>query len=253
MKITKDIIDQVGDVKSHVLRDIKSFLENCNRFFFNERELQMHLAIYLKQSKYNNGNYKYDYVDVEYHIPRDFKPEIDKAYPWNTNMLSYDIMVSRAGEFVPIEIKYKLKDVDCKLTRCGEYGEESSGAGATRTISDQGARDLGCYGFWKDVKRVEILRDSFKSVNGGFVLFLTNDSDYVNLPTNKDVSYYNFRIKQGSVISGNLEWQNHPKMEKDYPSFKINGCYDIDWRNLNINDNTKGINNVDLHALLLEI
>ena len=222
MKITKDILDQLASQKrksqllDSVQNDIIDFLNNRNRFFFNERELNMNLAMYLMQQS------KYDDVEVEYRIPRDFNPTISKAYI----TLSYDIMVSKDGEFVPIEIIYKLNATNYNLKRCGE-----DSAGSTQITSNQCVRrDLVCYSFWNDVKRVEILRDSFKSVNGGFVLFLTDDSDYINL------------LKKSVVIIS------------DCTELSLGELHKMDWHHfVDIYDVTKGINVSGLHGGLMRI
>lgn len=44
-------------------KDISAFLSTNDRLFFNERDLQMHLAVYLKETSH------YDDVEVEYFIP----------------------------------------------------------------------------------------------------------------------------------------------------------------------------------------
>lgn len=43
--------------------DVIAFIESNSELFFNERDFQMHLAVYLR------GLNKYDDVDVEYYIP----------------------------------------------------------------------------------------------------------------------------------------------------------------------------------------
>ena len=92
---------------SLVKDDILKFFNQNNELFFNERDLQMHLALWLKESKNN-----YDDVDIEYYVPQN---EL-KEYIWD-NELRIDIVVKKEEEFLPIEIKYKTKKVELKINR----------------------------------------------------------------------------------------------------------------------------------------
>ena len=82
-----------------VKRDIMQYLAQSNgELLFNERDLQMHLALHLIRSGH------YDDVDVEYYVPYE---ELDN-YVWK-NELKLDILVCKDAEFLPVELKYKTK------------------------------------------------------------------------------------------------------------------------------------------------
>lgn len=51
------------DLISTLKTDIVAFIEQQEELMFNERDFQMQLAVYLRQSG------RYDDVDVEYYIP----------------------------------------------------------------------------------------------------------------------------------------------------------------------------------------
>ena len=70
----------------------------------------MHLAIWLKRIG------KYDDVDVEYYVPFE---EFGGKYIWESE-LSLDIVVKKGEEYIPVELKYKTKKVEKKLTRFNE-------------------------------------------------------------------------------------------------------------------------------------
>ena len=52
------LVDSVRD-------DIRKFLERNDELLFNERDLQIHLAMSLQKS-----SHAYDDVDLEYYVPR---------------------------------------------------------------------------------------------------------------------------------------------------------------------------------------
>ena len=66
-----------------VRQDVFAFLENNDELLFNERDFQMHLAMWLR-----NSSNRYDDVDVEYYVP---KSELDD-YVWDSE-LRLDIVV----------------------------------------------------------------------------------------------------------------------------------------------------------------
>lgn len=230
----------------NVKNDIEKFLNYNQEFFFNERDFQMHLAIYLKLSKNN-----YDDVDVEYHVPIDFKKDFDKEYlTWDTKVLSIDIMVRKGEYFVPIELKYKLKGLKGSIERLGEKSQKE-----INIVTNQAAQDLGRYDFWKDVKRVELLSEFYKKVIGGLVVFLTNDSSYKNKP-NEKVKYYNFRM-DGADDIGNcvMQWNGTcPVSSNSYGDFLLKGSYRLSWKDFVISKEKHNISkNIKYHYCIAQI
>ncbi len=225
-----------------VYDDIRLFMKDNNRFFYNERDLQMHLCLFLQLSGH------YDDVDVEYHVPRDFKLEIDKDYSsWDTKTLSIDIMAISRNEFVPIELKYKLKAVTSTISRFGELSEKP-----LRIITNQGAQDVGRYDFWKDVRRMEMLKKHFKKVHGGIVLFVTNDQSYMISPS-PDVNYYAFRMCEGDIIHGYLSWKYESSVSKSHLGFCLDQSYKIQWNQENVVDIDKIMKGQKLYYCITRI
>ena len=146
-----------------VRQDVFAFLDSNNELLFNERDFQMHLATWLR----NSAN-AYDDVDVEYYVP---KSELNN-YVWDSE-LRLDIVVKKAGEYCPVELKYKTKKVERQISRFDEKLNDK-----VVVMKNQGAQDLGMYDFWKDIRRVELVSRRFKSVKGGLAVFVTNDSLY---------------------------------------------------------------------------
>ena len=101
----------MGTLIDIVRHDVFAFLENNNELLFNERDFQMHLATWLR-----NSQNRYDDVDVEYYVP---KSELDD-YVWDSE-LRLDIVVEKDGEFCPVELKYKTKKVERKISRFNDF------------------------------------------------------------------------------------------------------------------------------------
>ena len=143
-----------------VRADVMAFLESNNELLFNERDFQMHLATWLR-----NSTNKYDDIDVEYYVPWQ---EL-KDYVWESE-LRLDIVVKKGDEYCPVELKYKTKKVERQISRFDEVMHDK-----VVVMKNQGAQDLGMYDFWKDVRRVELVRNRFERVKGGLAVFVTND------------------------------------------------------------------------------
>ena len=205
-----------------VQQDVFAFLESYNELLFNERDFQMHLATWLR----NSANH-YDDVDVEYYVP---KTELDN-YIWDSE-LRLDIVVKKDGEYCPVELKYKTKKVESQISRFDEMLDEK-----VVVMKNQGAQDLGMYDFWKDVRRVELVRNRFKNVKGGLAVFVTNDQFYTKASRQNSNNYLlNMTEGKHSVIK---HWQNKDsacaKM-KSYKSFEVEKEYSIKWHHRNVDN-----------------
>lgn len=205
-----------------VQKDVFAFWESYNELLFNERDFQMHLATWLR-----NSDNHYDDVDVEYYVP---KTELDN-YIWDSE-LRLDIVVKKDGEYCPVELKYKTKKVERQISRFDEMLDDK-----VVVMKNQGAQDLGMYDFWKDVRRVELVRNRFKNVKGGLAVFVTNDQLYTKASRQNSNNYLlNMTEGKHSVIK---HWQNKDsacaKM-KSYKSFEVEKEYSIKWHHRNVDN-----------------
>ena len=201
-----------------VRQDIFAFLESNDELLFNERDFQMHLATWLR----NSANH-YDDVDVEYYVPRS---ELEN-YVWDSE-LRLDIVVKKSGEYCPVELKYKTKKVERQITRFDEALHDK-----VVVMKNQGAQDLGMYDFWKDVRRVELVRNRFERVKGGLAVFVTNDALYTKAskPTSNN---YLLNMNEG-VHSREKHWLNpESTCAKTHPDFEVDQEYNIAWHNRTI-------------------
>ena len=202
--------------------DVCKFLQNNEELLFNERDFQMHLATWLRKS--DNA---YDDVDVEYYVPN---KELDN-YIWESE-LRLDIVVKKNDEYCPVELKYKTKKVERKITRFDEMLSDD-----VVVMKNQGAQDLGMYDFWKDVRRVELVRNRFARVKGGLAVFLTNDEAYTK--AGRPTSNNNMLTMENGLHPRQKHWlKPETTCARTHPDFEVENEYSIEWHNMEI-DNVK--------------
>ena len=210
--------------------DIRHYLDqDGGELLFNERDLQMHLAHHL------TGTGHYDDVDVEYYVPYE---QLDN-YIWK-NELKLDILVRKGNEFLPIELKYKTKRHCKKIYR---FNEEMPND--VEVLKNQGAQDLGMYDFWKDVRRVELVRNRFAAVKGGLAVFVTNDRQYLSASRTASNNWL-FSMEEG-IHSTKKHWQlPESTCAKTHPNFDLDHEYAIHW----FHNTYEG---VEFHYCIIEI
>lgn len=199
-----------------VRNDVCAFLKSNNELLFNERDFQMHLATWLRNSDNN-----YDDVDVEYYVPS----QVLDNYIWKSE-LRLDIVVKKDGEYCPVELKYKTKKVERNISRFDEDLTDD-----VVVMKNQGAQDLGMYDFWKDVRRVELVRNRFQRVKGGLAVFVTNDEFYTK-GSKETSNNYLFNMSAGKAHSRQKHWANpESTCAKTHPNFEVEKAYSIEWHN----------------------
>ncbi len=209
------VVDLVKD-------DVSAFLKSNQELLFNERDLQMHLALWLKASKN-----RYDDVDIEYYVPNS---ELQGYGDLWDNELRIDIVVRKETEYVPIELKYKTKGVNRQISRFGiKLSKE------VLVVKNQGAQNLGMYGFWKDVKRIELLRRRFDNIHNGLVVFVTNDEMYVK-GSKESSDNYLMNISEGTHSIHKYWQKRESKLAESNPYFDVETNYSIHWEYNIIND-----------------
>ena len=202
-----------------VYKDVKQFLETNEELLFNERDFQMHLATFLRRT----GNY--DDVDVEYYVPLS---ELT-GYIWD-NELRMDVLVRKGKEYLPIELKYKTKTVRKKLLR---FNEEVSGE--VEVMKNQGAQDLGKYDFWKDVRRIELVRKRFGAIKNGLAVFVTNDPAYLKAGRESS-NHFKFSMIEGANGKEKHWLDKDSTCCKTHPDFDVEKDYSIHWDSKTVED-----------------
>lgn len=202
-------------MRQQILNQVINALGQRNSFFLREQDIQLYLAAHFIDSKL------FDNVFVEYHVPSNLILD----YPWaDINNLYIDIVLEKEGQFYPIEIKYKT--VAQNLPFC-VFGED-----VNVVLGHHGAQNIGCYDFWKDIKRIELFEEAFQNVNRGLMLFVSNDATYQNAPLRPGVGYEQFSIHQGRQIPSNthLNWNGEKAVANGRPGLTTKYNYDINWR-----------------------
>ena len=202
----------MNNLKDIVKDDVSKFFQNLKEILFNERELQIRLAVHLRETKH------YDDVNVEYYVPKDV---FGKAYIWNSQ-LYLDIVVRKDEEFFPIELKYKTQKVAQDFPRFNTVLPN------IEIVKDQGAQDLGMYDYWKDVRRIEMVRNQFDAVKNGMAIFMTNDDKYTRMGRETS-NHINFNMTEGEHNKEKHWLNNKAKSAKGRPNFDVDQCYSINW------------------------
>lgn len=214
-----------------VRADVFAFLESNNELLFNERDFQMHLATWLRNSANN-----YDDVDVEYYVPW----QVLDGYIWESE-LRLDIVVKKNDEYCPVELKYKTKNIERQITRFDELLNKK-----VVVMKNQGAQNLGMYDFWKDVHRIELVRKRFKRVNGGLAVFVTNDVLYTKESKSSSNNYLFGMVGEVTRLK-QKHWRDpESTCAKTHPNFDVEQSYDIIWH-------SRDIDNVNFYYCIVNI
>ena len=206
--------------------DIKEFLDKelkeKGRVFLNEWDFQMSLSLFLTHIK----DYK---VHLEYVVPLNFLAEKNKKkYPFaNKENINIDIVIEKEGLFYLIELKYKTQRATIKFERFGEINCVS--------LKDQSRIPMSKYDFWKDVARLEFLKESFEKVKGGLCIFLTNNETYTR--GDKGISE-EFTMEAQKSHIGTLTLKDG-KTKKKCPEFSLLKDYQIEKWSKVANEETK--------------
>jgi hypothetical protein len=198
---------------------IEQEMLNRTFYFTREQDIQIALAHMFESSR------AFDRVIVEQHIPAGMIPN----YPWtDANNIYIDLVIQRDGFYYPIEIKFKTKSQQIPLSVLGND--------ELITLGHHGAQNIGCYDFWKDVKRLELYDASFPRVQQGIMLFVTNDETYLQPPLNMNAGYAQFSIHEGKAAAQHetLDWNAPLNIALNRPPIQLNRGYHLSWRPLQL-------------------
>lgn len=167
---------------------IKQFGEE-GRIFSNEEQFQFELALAIEHKYQKDEEERYPRVRLEVlSFPtsegKNEEDALDKIAALSAEerkkMYTDIIIDTSATESIAIELKYKTKgDTNDKYYR---YDTKNNGAAL---VFEQGASNLGCYYFLKDVERLEQLvnnkrlyLDPERKVVQGYAIIISNDDSY---------------------------------------------------------------------------
>jgi hypothetical protein len=206
-------------MRNQIIQVINEALESREDFFTREQEIQIYLADYL------NRKNLFDKIYLEYHIPSNSIVN----YPWkDSNNIYIDIVILSGNKYYPVEIKYKTKSQTVSLTLFGTLSPV--------VLGHHGAQNIGCYDFWKDIKRLELFEENFENVDQGIMLFVTNDPCYLQPPRNNEVGYAQFSIEQSREIESGtiLDWNGALSISVNRPPITLKRDYSLKWNELNL-------------------
>lgn len=148
------------------------------------------------------------------------KIRLERRFDIDNKRVYLDIMAEMDERKIAIELKYKMKAIECTIQ------------GETFSLLNQGAQDIGRYDVLKDLQRlVQLYKRGLIDV--GYLIFLTNDSSYyLEPPFEKDTADREFRIHQGRGINGTLSWSEHTgegTMKGREDSIVVEGEYTLNW------------------------
>lgn len=205
-----------------VKSDVETYLKSSHQeILFNERDFQMHLATFLKETGH------YDDVDLEYYVPNSLLEGYKDL--WDTE-LRLDLLLRKGSEYCPVELKYKTRKIETSLKRFGELIDN------VIVVKNQGAQDIGMYDFWKDVKRVEMVKDRFSSVKSGLAVFLTNDEFYKK-PPRENSNNREFSMCEG-LNSRSKHWKREASITQSRKGFDLSRDYHLTWEETRYGDHT---------------
>lgn len=151
------------------------------------------------------------------------KTELGTDYIWSEKNIYIDLVVRKVNEYLPIELKYATKQITEQISRFGEKLDKK-----IAIVKSQGAQNFIAYNFWKDVRRLELVKKRFKAnVNHGLAVMLTNDPSYQRGRS----SWAN--CEEMSMEAGkhgrSRHWHRPPAGGKDKFNFDLDAEYTIDW------------------------
>lgn len=209
----------LSPLAAEVRRDVEAFIAGQSELMFNEFDFQMQLALALR------GSGRYD-VDAEYFLPTR-GTDILKGYDWDSNM-RVDIVVSRGGEYVPVELKYTTRRVVRDMERFGSMVR------GIEVMRQQSAQDIRRYDFWKDVRRIELIRRIFPAVHNGLAVFMTCDPGYLNEPREGSASAPFSMSGKAPIGGGAMDWNGPSASRADHKPFRLDGRYRLQWASTEI-------------------
>ncbi len=215
-----------------ILKNIIDKFAKSGIFFSNEQDFQFKLAIALKE-KPGVKSVKLEAIALKKNSWANVKSKAqDKSLIGKQEKEYIDILLELDnGEYIAIELKYKTPDKMC-------YYETLAGEMVTFR---QGAYNLGTYGFYRDISRLEdicsktMVQDSQNLIKQRYAIMLTNDWHYRFGRPNG--IWQNYRLTDGEQVDPGQLFSNAPskpfyKTKKEtYQAIELNNSYTFNWQN----------------------
>ena len=140
--------------------------------------------------------------------------------PFPEEAQALDLRLANQDEVIAVELKHLTKALDVTV------------GGERFVLKNQGAYPIIAYDCFKDLERL----DRFVSAgvaDRGYLVVLSNDALYWKPPAQPGAGYDAFRIYDGLVLGGTLEWGERAgsgtRRGRESP-LVIGGPYELHWR-----------------------
>ena len=186
------------------MTEVIKTLQGKRQIFCSEADFQLEMAWVIKEM-YHDAEVRLEYV------------------PTFNDKMRIDILVFISNEWIPIELKYKTKNSK-KEKMTDQITQE------VFNLKNQGAKDINCYLYLKDIMRIESIKQEVKNnFEEGYAVFLTNDKTYLESPQNNDCVYKDFSLEDGAIKEGWLKWKKYPGKKGIGKSITLEGSYKMKW------------------------
>lgn len=245
-----------------VIIDVLNNLAKRRPLFWSEADFQFEFAWELHKKLGEEANI---YLERRHEIDMDSSDNANEKSNQSTtnkslNKLYVDIWVEYNNKTYPIELKYTTK-------RCKIYDPENP-----VETKEQSARDIGCYRFLWDIKRLEEIKTFLRNKEvKGYAIMLTSDAGYYEERIPKQPTLFdNFRLTEGRTIppytsDREFKWilnkiaaekiKSH--WTKHWPKFTLKGKYILQWQDYKSEESKRVVddnnNEITLKYLLVEV
>lgn len=242
-----------------VINEVLENLAKRRPLFWSEADFQFEFAWELHTKL--DGKAKI-YLERRFEIDMDSSDNANEKSNQSTtnkslNKLYVDIWVEYDNKTYPIELKYTTK-------RCKIYDPKNP-----VETKEQSARDIGCYRFLWDIKRLEEIKTSLspKEVKGCAIM-LTSDAGYYEERKPKQPTLFddfrlthNRKIKKDTELKWNLsriaEDKRADHWSRNWPKFTLKGKYILQWQDYKSEESKRVVddnnNEITLKYLLVEV
>ncbi len=188
-----------------------------------EENVKKILADYSGEGRvfFNEAHFQYEFTISLYNALKSYKYRFTLEKAIKTNKASYrvDLLVTNSsGEKYVFEFKYLTTEEEVNLK-----------GGLTIFLKNQQARNIFRYRSWRDISKIENLKEA-SECSGGYFLLITNDSN-LKKKVEDTCQDYRFTMNVGVQPSypSPLEWRDKTKSTaKKYPnSINIRNKYEF--------------------------
>ena len=185
-----------------IIRSTISKLKNEERIFHSEDDLKFSFSFAIKELLPDDYNIRLEKPEDIQMLDRNNVTKIARA--------PIDIILPRNnGESIPIELKYRTQKLDII-----HHGESYH-------LAAHGATDVGRFSIRKDIYRIEQFLINNSQSKHGYVIVITNDTEYLTDISNKKKLDAHFSIHQDAVLNKKDRSWNYSAIDNNKYEFIV--------------------------------